>query len=152
MQLNRRLSRQLYIELCDDKNIIKVTAEGDEKPYSAYGKYYMRSADEDREISPQQLRNLMLSVSDSIVNIEANNQELTFEQLKTLYAGNNLTLRENTFKQNLNLLTRNGTFNLMAGLLADVNSYSLKVAVFRGTDKTDLSREMNMAISVCSWQ
>ncbi|MCI8684285.1 MAG: AsnC family transcriptional regulator [Lachnospiraceae bacterium] len=27
---------------------------------------------------------------------------------------------------------------MMAGLLADVNSYSLKVAVFRGTDKTDL--------------
>ena len=127
----------IIMELCDDKNIIKVTAEGDEKPYSAYGKYYMRSADEDREISPQQLRSLMLSVSDSIVNIEANNQELTFEQLKTLYAGNNLTLREKTFEQNLNLMTRDGTYNLMAGILADVNSYSIKVAVFRGTNKTD---------------
>ena len=74
----------------------------------------------------------------SIVNIEANNQELTFEQLKTLYAGNNLTLRENTFQRNLNLLTRDGTYNLMAGILADVNSYSIKVAVFRGTNKTDL--------------
>lgn len=128
----------IVMELCDDKNVIKVTVEGDEKPYSAYGKYYIRTADEDREISPQQLRNLMLSVSDSIVNIEANNQELTFDQLKTLYAGNNLTLRENTFKQNLNLLTRAGTYNLMAGILADSNSYSIKVAVFRGTDKTDL--------------
>ena len=128
----------IIMELCDDKNVIKVTVEGDEKPYSAYGKYYMRSADEDREISPQQLRNLMLSVSDSIVNIEANNQELTFDQLKTLYAGNNLTLRESTFKQNLNLLTRCGAYNLMAGILADSNSYSIKVAVFRGTDKTDL--------------
>ena len=128
----------IIMELCDDKNIIKVTVEGDEKPYSAYGKYYMRSADEDREISPQQLRSLMLSVSDSIVNIEANNQELTFEQLKTLYAGNNLTLREKTFEQNLNLLTRDGTYNLMAGILADVNSYSIKVAVFRGTNKIDL--------------
>ena len=128
----------IMMELCDGKNVIKVTVEGDEKPYSAYGKYYMRSADEDREIAPQQLRNLMLSISDSIVNIEANNQQLTFEQLKTLYAGNNLTLRENTFKQNLNLLTRAGTYNLMAGILADSNSYSIKVAVFRGTDKTDL--------------
>lgn len=128
----------IIMELCDDKNVIKVTVEGDEKPYSAYGKYYMRTADEDREISPQQLRNLMLSVADSIVNIEANNQQLTFDQLKTLYAGNNLTLRENTFKQNLNLLTRAGTYNLMAGILADSNSYSIKVAVFRGTDKTDL--------------
>ncbi len=128
----------IIMELCDDKNVIKVTVEGDEKPYSAFGKYYMRSADEDREISPQQLRNLMLSISDSIVNIESNNQELTFEQLKILYAGNDLTLRESTFKQNLNLLTRDGTYNLMAAILADVNSYSIKVAVFRGTDKTDL--------------
>lgn len=128
----------IVMELCDDKNVIKVTVTGDEKPYSAYGKYYMRSADEDREISPQQLRNLMLSVSDSIVNIESNNQNLTFDQLKTLYAGNNLTLRENTFAQNLNLLTRSGAYNLMANILADVNSYSIKVAVFRGTDKTDL--------------
>lgn len=128
----------IMIELCDDKNVIKVAAEGGEKPYSAYGKYYMRSADEDREISPQQLRGLMLSTSDSIVNIESNNQELTFDQLRTLYIGNNLTLRENTFKQNLNLLTRDGTYNLMAGILADVNSYSIKVAVFRGTDKTNL--------------
>lgn len=128
----------IIMELCDDKNVIKVTVEGDEKPYSAYGKYYMRSADEDREITPQQLRNLMLSKSDSIVNIEANNQELTFEQLKMLYAGNDLTLRESTFEQNLNLFTRDGTYNLMASILADVNSYSIKVAVFRGTDKTDL--------------
>lgn len=128
----------ITMELCDDKNIIKVTVAGDEKPYSAYGKYYMRSADEDREISPQQLRRLMLSISDSIVNIEANNQELTFEQLKVLYAGNNLTLRENTFEQNLNLLTRDGAYNLMAGILADENSYSIKVAVFRGTNKTEL--------------
>lgn len=128
----------IIMELCDDKNVIKVTVEGDEKPYSAYGRYYMRSADEDREITPQQLRNLMLSKSDSIVNIEANNQELTFEQLKMLYAGNDLTLRESTFEQNLNLFTRDGTYNLMASILADVNSYSIKVAVFRGTDKTDL--------------
>lgn len=128
----------IVMELCDDKNVIKVTVTGDERPYSAFGKYYIRSADEDREISPQQLRNLMLSVSDSIVNIESNNQNLTFDQLKTLYAGNNLTLRENTFAQNLNLLTRSGAYNLMANILADVNSYSIKVAVFRGTDKTDL--------------
>lgn len=128
----------IIMELCEDKNVIKVTVEGDEKPYSAYGKYYMRSADEDREISPQQLRGLMLSASDSIVNIESNNQKLTFNQLKALYIGNDLTLRENTFKQNLNLLTRDGTYNLMASILADVNSYSIKVAVFSGTDKTNL--------------
>ena len=44
----------IIMELCDDKNVIKVTATGDERPYSAFGKYYIRSADEDREISPPQ--------------------------------------------------------------------------------------------------
>ncbi|MCM1212563.1 MAG: ATP-binding protein [Blautia sp.] len=126
------------IELCADKNVIKVIVEGEEKPYSAYGKYYMRSADEDREISPGQLRSLMLGTSDSIINMEAGNQALLFEQLKTLYAGKNLAFQENTFEQNLNLLTRKGNYNLMAEILSDVNSYSIKVAVFRGTDKTDL--------------
>ncbi len=29
----------IIIELCDDKNVIRVTVEGDEKPYSAYGKW-----------------------------------------------------------------------------------------------------------------
>ena len=130
----------IRIEFCDEKNVIRVTAKGTEKPYSAYGKYYMRSADEDREISPQQLRSLMLSTSNSIVNMESNNQELTFEQLKSLYGSNHLSLRESTFRQNLNLLTREGTYNLMANILSDVNSYSIKVAVFRGTDKTDLIR------------
>lgn len=77
----------------------------------------------------------MLSTSDSIVNTESNNQNLTFDQLNTLYVGNNLTLRENTFAQNLNLLTRSGTYNLMVNILVDTNSYSIKVAVFRGTDK-----------------
>lgn len=30
----------IIMELCDDKNIIKVTVEGDEKPYFAYGILY----------------------------------------------------------------------------------------------------------------
>lgn len=46
-------------------------------------------------------------------------------------------LRENTFEQNLNFLTRKGIYNLMAGVLADTISYSIKVTVFRGTNKTD---------------
>ena len=70
-----------------NKNEKGILYFGIRNDYSAFGKYYMRSADEDREISPRQLRSLRLSISDSIVNIETNNQELTFEQLKMLYAG-----------------------------------------------------------------
>ena len=49
-----------------------------------------------------------------------------------------LTLHDETFKDNLNLLTQSGKYNLMASILADNNSFSIKVAKFRGTDKTEL--------------
>lgn len=124
--------------LADDKSIIKITATGNDKPYSAFGKYYIRSADEDREISPATLRKLMLSSSSSIVSIESNNQYLTFNQLKMLYSQAGLTLNENTYKHNLNLLTKDGAYNLMAVILSDKNSFSIKVAKFNGTDKTEL--------------
>ena len=128
----------ITFELVDDKNIIKIAVEGSERPYSAYGKYYMRSADEDREISPAMLKSLMMSSSDSIVSVESNNQELTFNQLKLMYANSGLTLNEETYKSNLNLYTQSGKYNLMANILADVNSFSIKVAKFKGKDKTEL--------------
>jgi len=39
----------------DNKNCILVTFEGDNVPYFAYGRAYMRVADEDRVMSPQEL-------------------------------------------------------------------------------------------------
>lgn len=126
-------------ELYDDKTVIVVFVSDNQKPYSAYGKYYIRSADEDREISPTQLRELMTSqTSDAIVNIESNEQVLTFTQLKSMYLEQNLTLRDDTFLHNLHLLTKDGKYNLMANILSDSNSFSIKVARFQGKDKTKL--------------
>ena len=125
-------------ELVGTNNIIKVSASGSERPYSAYGKYYLRSADEDREISPSLLREMMFSGNSALVSIESHNQNLTFTQLRLLYAEKGLTLHDETFKDNLNLLTQSGKYNLMANILADNNSFSIKVAKFKGTDKTEL--------------
>ena len=129
---------RITVEFIDSQNVVKVVVAGREQPYSANGRYYMRSADEDREITPAQLRNLLSFGSDFIVNIESDKQDLTFNQLKTLYANANLTLHEETFRHNLNLYTSNGKYNLMANILADSNSFSIKVARFKGTDKTEL--------------
>lgn len=90
----------ISVEYIEERNIIKVFVQGNQSPYSAYGKYYMRSADEDREISPDTLRNVMLSTSDSLVRIESNNQVLSFNQLKMLYANAGLTLNEEMYKHN----------------------------------------------------
>jgi len=40
--------------------VIRVDFEGNDIPYSAFGKYYIRTADEDRELNPSELRRLMI--------------------------------------------------------------------------------------------
>lgn len=129
----------ITVEYLDDKTVIKIEANGNDKPYSAYGRYYIRSSDEDREIAPNKLKELMnFSYIESITKIEATNQFLTFNQLKGLYLNNGMTLNEETYKHNLNLLCPNGKYNLMADILSDSNSFSIKIARFAGIDKTSL--------------
>lgn len=40
----------------DQKHLIKVEFSGENAPYSAAGRYYLRTADEDREVSPEELK------------------------------------------------------------------------------------------------
>lgn len=129
----------IQAECIDNNNIIKVVVSGKEKPYSAYGKYYIRSADEDKELSPTQLKSLMTeSYSDNIVEIIAPQQNLQFSQLLSLYTSNGLTLNPETFKSNLNLLTSNQKLNYMAYLLSDNNDISIKVVTFKGKNKNEI--------------
>ncbi len=45
----------------DKVEVIIVDFEGDDLPYSAFGRYYIRIADEDRELSPAELRRIMIN-------------------------------------------------------------------------------------------
>lgn len=130
----------ISLELIDGCNVIKVKAQGSEKPYSAFGRYYIRSADEDRELSPIELRKIMQENenSDIISTKAADNQNLSFTQLKTLFATKGLTVNESNFEQNLGLYNRDGKYNLMAELLADKNNISIKVVTFKGKDKREI--------------
>ncbi len=47
-------------EEIDGKHVIKVTFCGNEKPYSANGIYYVRTADENRAVTPAELKNYFL--------------------------------------------------------------------------------------------
>ncbi len=45
----------------DGVEVIRVDFRGEDVPYSAFGKYYIRVADEDRELTPAELRRLMIA-------------------------------------------------------------------------------------------
>lgn len=59
----------------DGIDIIEVVFSGQEMPYSAYGRYYVRTADEDRLLSPRELERI---ISDK-------NYSRTWELMKTEY-------------------------------------------------------------------
>ena len=40
----------------DGKHLVKVEFNGENAPYSAVGRYYLRTADEDREVAPEELK------------------------------------------------------------------------------------------------
>lgn len=128
----------IALELIEDKKIIKVYVKGDNAPYSAFGKYYSRSFDEDKQLSPEMLKALINrdGEPDYIVQKESLNQNLNFKILKGLYLSNDLKINNDKFEENLGLLNNNKKYNLMAELLADKNDLSIKVVTFAGVDKT----------------
>ncbi len=128
----------IALELIGDKKVIKVTAKGSEIPYSAFGKYYSRSFDEDKQLSPTMLKALINrdGEPDYIINKVATKQDLTFKSLKELYITNSIKVNNSKFEENLSLKTSNNLYNYMAFLLADINDVSIKVVTFAGTDKT----------------
>ena len=127
-------------ELINDKNVIRIEVRGSEKPYSAYGRYYMRSADEDRELSPTSLKELIdkQASSDILTQIPSPVQSLTFNKLKIAFVTAGLTVDQTTFEDNTGLKNNDGKYNLMAFLLADENDISIKVVTFAGKDKTKI--------------
>ena len=128
----------IALELIDDKKIIKVYVKGNNIPYSAFGKYYSRSFDEDKQLSPEMLKVLINQEGepDYIVKKIAPKQNLTFKMLKGLYLSNDIKINNEKFEENLGLLTDDNKYNFMAELLADSNDISIKVVTFAGNDKT----------------
>ncbi len=55
------ISPSISIVEADNKTIIKVEAYGEDKPYAAYGRYYLRSDDEDLQMTNNQLEDFFIN-------------------------------------------------------------------------------------------
>lgn len=130
---------KISLEPYEDKYVISLEAQGDRRPYAAFGEYRIRVGSENKKIEPEELGELFFTNSTlTAESIEALNQELSFEQLKSLYIMKGLSIDNNTFCQNMGLLTSKGRFNYIAELLADNNNFSIKVVKFKGKNKLEM--------------
>lgn len=126
---------EVAFDFIDNKRIIKLSAQGNNRPYSSRGKYLIRVGSENKKIDPDLLGDLFYaSEKASIENLESMNQDLKFNELKQMYVNEGLTINDKKFEENLHLKI-NGKYNYLANLLADENDISIKVVRFSGIDK-----------------
>lgn len=121
---------------------IEVKVEGMDSPYSAYGLYYARSADQDKKATREALKKMFVgSGFDFIRESAAARQDLHFTQLISLLVSKGYHVsNEKIFAKNERLLTDDGRYNQMAELLSDESDVSIKVARFPGKDKASMSQ------------
>ncbi len=131
----------------DGVEIISVAFEGNEVPYSAFGKYYIRTADEDRELSPGELRKIMIGreYEENWENHSSNEtiDEIDNKTLETFYrAATECGRLPDIGGDKENLLSRLGVVNGRQLTNAGKNLFSanrplvLKMAVFATDHKT----------------
>ena len=135
----------IVIENIKDVQVIKILiSSGTEKPYyikkqgmSPNG-CFMRMGASSQPMPTAMIDDLYSRrVHNTLRNIPAPRQDLTFAQLKIYYQERKLELKDK-FANSLELLTPDGKYNYVAYLLADENSVSIKVAKYAGKDKVDL--------------
>lgn len=133
------ITPKINLENYGNLEVIEIEAKGDQKPYACFGNYLIRVGSENKKIMPQELGDLFFTNSNlPTEKIEALNQDLTFNGLKSLYISNGYTINDSTFAKNMGLLTSNGKYNYVAEILSDNNNCSIKVVRFKGKDKSEM--------------
>ena len=123
--------------------ITLMVKKGKDKPYFYNGKAYKRSDTSTVEVSRYELRRLALEgLNMSHEERKASSQELTFRLLESkLQEAVGVTGVNTDVLRTLNLVHKDGYFNVAAELLADVNTVP-----FSGTDIARFGRSINQIL------
>lgn len=139
----------------NNKKYIHITiARGTEKPYYIKGmgmttdSCFIRIGSSNEKMSTTLINKMFREkTKNSLKNIVAPNQNLTFTDLKIYYKEKGFDIGDN-FEHQLEFFTDDGKYNYVAYLLADNNTVSVKVAKYAGTDVDNLIE--NYEFGFCS--
>jgi ATP-dependent DNA helicase RecG len=127
---------------------IRVHFKGSDMPYFAYGRVYLRVADEDKQLSPAEVEKMILekniyrskwdsNLSDHTLN-EINREAVTkfIEQLKVAGRSPELSEDSEVVLEKLGLIKKKKLTFAAWHLFCDAQPVELQLAVFKGNDKT----------------
>lgn len=137
----------------DDKEVLKVSVSGDDTPYSAYGRFYIRVNDSDMSMSSMQLQHFFEDKTpnytkwenkETIYDADYIDEDLLIECIRTANDKGRLDyVYKNSFDalNKLNLITENGKLN-NAGLYLFGNNrpLTIKEANFPTDSEVNLER------------
>lgn len=143
--LNRNLSPKIkfdfYEEYIENKKIVVLVIEAaNDVPTSFNGERFIRigsskASMKDNPKLEKALFKILETGYPTITNTVSQFQDLTFEKLFMYYGSKGIELRKETFKKNLQLLTEDGKYNLLAQLLSDNSHLPLRLSIFEGETK-----------------
>ena len=150
-KINEQIEPKIYVHIdkitIDNKHCIIVSFEGNEKPYFARGIAYIRVADEDRRLSPNELKKFILNANTyagkwdkelSVVHVAEINAETLKRFITQSEKSGRLSTGSNETKEVLNkleLANDNVLTQAARFLFTDRHDMEVQAAVFAGTDK-----------------
>ena len=143
--LARKLEPSVKFEFIDvdyeNKRLVLLIIDAAEKVPTSYdGIRYLRIGSSKEKLSKYpnreaELFHILRDGESTIVNTASEYQDLTFDKLFVYYATKGIILKEETFRQNLRLLTDDGKYNIQAQLLSDNSHMPIRVSIFEGENK-----------------
>ena len=137
---------ELGTKYVDGKNVIEIkVCKGNALYYiKKYGRSaagcYVRVGTTCRSMTEKQIEEKFVETitipEKSIKDIPVLRDDYTFNKLKQYLVSHGIHINEASFYKNFGLVTADGKFNILADILADNNMNSVKVAVFKGRDKS----------------
>jgi predicted HTH transcriptional regulator len=141
---------ELGAKFIDGKQIIVVDVKRGNGLYyiKKYGRSsngcYIRMGTTSRSMTEEQIEKKYIeSISipeRSIVDTPVLRDDFTFVKFKRYLIACGIHINDQSFLKNFNLVTFDGKYNILAELLADENMNSIKVAVFKGKDKSQFEK------------
>lgn len=105
---------------------------------------YVRNGTSCKSLTPEEIQRRFISYlmipEIQITDIPSAYKTLSFKILKNYLLSNDIHINDDTFFENLHLLTDDGRYNYLAELLADKNDITINVATFEGKDKSKYLR------------
>lgn len=130
--------------------VIKVNVKKGIKPLYCIKKYgfsskgcLIRIGTAYKEMSSEEIQyryKLQFTNEDYMLQVQAKFSPLSFDMMKILLISRGFHVNENSFEASFNFKRNDGTYNLLAELLADQNMIPLIFVKFSGTDKTSISQ------------